>query len=335
MPPRLRRALRRRSVLLFQAAVLAAGCGGGADPIREMRALTDTAATATVARFPPAGHRTMTDVVGSLPAGPVVESSVSILQRGRNRIGFALVDTASKQMTGATVALYVADVDGTHARGPFVARAESLDVRPAFQSRQADADRDVARGIYVTEVPFSHSGPIEVVAVAKLDGRLVASRPSLMTVGAGGSQIPRVGQPAPVIHTETAADVGGDLTKIDTRRPPIPALHDVDLARILGHKPVVLVFATPQLCTSRICAPVVDVVAQVQSETGDRVAFVHQEIYRDNDRAAGFRPQVNAYGLPTEPWTFVINRAGRVSARFEGALSVDELRHAVARVAPA
>jgi glutathione peroxidase-family protein len=37
--------------------------------------------------------------------------------------------------------------------------------------------------------------------------------------------------------------------------------------------------------------------------------------------------------LTTEPWTFVVDRRGRVSSRFQGALSVAELTRAVERVA--
>jgi hypothetical protein len=36
--------------------------------------------------------------------------------------------------------------------------------------------------------------------------------------------------------------------------------------------------------------------------------------------------------LASEPWTFVINRKGRISARFEGAFSVGELQRAVDKV---
>jgi hypothetical protein len=36
--------------------------------------------------------------------------------------------------------------------------------------------------------------------------------------------------------------------------------------------------------------------------------------------------------LRTEPWTFVIDRAGKISARFEGAFSAGELQREVAKV---
>jgi hypothetical protein len=109
-------------------------------------------------------------------------------------------------------------------------------------------------------------------------------------------------------------------------------MHDVDLADVVGKKPVVLLFATPALCTSRVCGPVVDVADQVKQEVGDDVAFIHMEIWNDNDPNKGPRPQVQAFHLRTEPWLFVLDRNGRVSTRIEGAFSVPELERAVDRV---
>jgi hypothetical protein len=98
---------------------------------------------------------------------------------------------------------------------------------------------------------------------------------------------------------------------------------------VVGRKPAVLTFATPQLCQSRVCAPVVDELAQLQAEFGDRVTFIHMEIYRDNEVEEGFRPQLAAWGLRTEPWVFAVNRSGRVAARLEGPASLTEIRSAI------
>ena len=50
-----------------------------------------------------------------------------------------------------------------------------------------------------------------------------------------------------------------------------------------------LLFATPQLCQSRVCGPVVDIALQTAAKYGDRVEFIHQEVYVDNDPAKGLR----------------------------------------------
>jgi hypothetical protein len=327
----------RRPLLLLSGVLLAgamvAGCGGSDPGAGDTDATPAEPAPAAKAEdFPSAKGRTFADILANLPEGPALLPSVSVLDAGRDRVAFSLFDTARRQMSGAAVALYVARTDGSRARGPFPARSESLQVRPQFRSRQNAEDADAARSVYVADVPFKKTGPIAVVAIAQLDGRLVASKPYMMRVGVRTGQPPRVGEKAPLIHTETPADVSGELAKIDTRLPPLRNLHDVDAADVLGKKPMVLVFATPQLCKSRVCGPVVDVVAQVQSQTGSAVEFVHQEIFAGNDPHRGYRPQVAAYRLPSEPWTFVIDRDGRVAARFEGAFSVGELRRAVAKV---
>jgi hypothetical protein len=121
------------------------------------------------------------------------------------------------------------------------------------------------------------------------------------------------------------------VKSIDTRVPP-DDMHKVDLVDALRrHRPVVLLFATPALCQSRVCGPVVDVAEQVKSAFGDRVDFIHMEIYKDNDLNKGPRPQFTAYGLSHEPILFAIDRRGIVAARLEGAFAPSELEAAVHR----
>ncbi len=76
----------------------------------------------------------------------------------------------------------------------------------------------------------------------------------------------------------------------------------------MGKKPVILLFATPALCQTRVCGPVVDVAEQVKAKRGKDAEFIQMEIFRDNDIKKGYRPQVRAYNLPTEPWVFAIDK---------------------------
>ena len=172
-----------------------------------------------------------------------------------------------------------------------------------------------------------------VTAFVRLDNRLLRTKTEAMVVGAKGATPPDVGEKAIPIDTETVASAGGDLASIDTRMPPAPELHQENVRDVLGKKPLVLLFATPQLCQSRVCGPVVDVALQVKAAADDDVAFVHQEVFKDNRVERGARPQLGAWRLATEPWTFVIDRKGIVRARFEGPMSVGELQRAVAAVA--
>jgi hypothetical protein len=311
------------------AALLAAGCGS---------AETDTAPPAQPepagrpADFPAAKGRTLADLRAESGRSLVFTPSVRSLRKGMNRYGFALYDVAGKQITGASVALYTARQDGSGLHGPYIARSESLKVRGAFQSRTTAADPDAAKAVYVAGVPFHRWGRHVVTAIAKLDGRLVMTSPHTAEVKRGGSQPPAVGDRAVRVHTQTLADVQGNPARIDTRTPPATDLLRTDLADVVGRKPVVITFATPALCQSRVCGPVVDIVEQARSRAPAGVAWIHQEIWTDNNPSKGVQGPVAAWRLHTEPWTFVIDRSGRIAERFEGAFSVGELQRAVAKV---
>jgi hypothetical protein len=142
------------------------------------------------------------------------------------------------------------------------------------------------------------------------------------------SSIPEPGEPAVPIETPTRADVGGDVARIDTRVPP-STMHEANFADVVGKKPIVLVFATPALCRSRVCGPVVDIAEQVKAGHDGDAEFIHMEIFNDNEVEKGYREQVLKWRLPTEPWVFTIDRTGKVAARIEGAFSATELERAV------
>ncbi len=213
-------------------------------------------------------------------------------------------------------------------RGP-----SRCEVRPAFESQTTAKDPAAARQVYVADVRFAGKGPHVVTGLARIGGKTVRTSPFSVNVGGNpANEPPAVGDKAIRVHTPTLASSGGDAKAIDTRVPAATDLLKTDLYDVLGRKPVVLMFATPQLCASRVCGPVVDVEEQTASQVGDKVAFIHNEIYKDNQINKGLRSQPAAYRLPTEPWTFVIDSSGVIRARFEGALSVGELERAVALV---
>ena len=307
--------------------VLLAGCGGDDD--KGGTAATTEPAPAAKVDFPSGENKTIRALRADRKEGAVFAPSAATFRVGKNRVGFALFDVSRKQVEPDAVALYVAQPDGRRLKGPFEARRESLRVKPQFQSRQTQADLDDIDEFWVADVTFPRRGRFVVTALASIEGELTSTSQFEMRVGGGGP--PDVGEKAIKVNTDTPEDVGGDLSAIDTRLPPIEELHDTDFADVLGKQPVVLAFATPQLCQTRVCGPIVDVVAEVAAQT-EGVEFIAQEIYKDNDVQKGFRPQIAAWRLPTEPWTFVIDRDGRVTERFEGAMSVRELQAAVGRL---
>jgi hypothetical protein len=313
-------------------AALVAGCGG-ADEGTAPPAQPEP--SGRPADFPRAKGKTLGELRAESGRSLVfTPTTVMALRRGMNRYGFALYDVAGKQVTGAQVALYTAHEDGTGVRGPYIARSESLKVSGPFQSRTTAADVNAAKAVYVAEVPFHRWGRQIVAAMAKLDGRLTMASPFTADVARRPDGPPGVGDKAIAVHTRTLDDVGGNASLIDTRIPPATDLLKTDLADVVGHKPIVITFATPALCQSRVCGPVVDIVEQAKARAPAGVAFIHQEIWKDNKVAKGnIQGPVAAWRLQTEPWTFVIARSGRIAARFEGPFSLGELQRAIAKVA--
>jgi hypothetical protein len=249
---------------------------------------------------------------------------------GRNRFGFGVFTVDGEQVTDAEVAIYAAAGASGAAKGPFPARIENLETDPAFTARTTADDPDAAKVVYVADIAFDRPGEWRLLAVVREGSETSAVRLPSVEVRTETS-VPALGERAPRVHTPTVEDVGGNVALIDTR-VPTGTMHDDDLADVLGERPVVLLFATPALCQSRVCGPVVDVAEQVKRDYGDDVAFIHMEIWRDNDPSKPVRPQVAAYGLQTEPWLFVIDRNGIVETQIEGAFSVAELTDAVERV---
>ena len=303
----------------------APGCGSEDTPSDE-----DGTRPAPEASAFPAPPETLEDLIAEVGASELVVSpSGQSYLVGRNRLGFGVFEPDRTQITEADVALYAAHGPDGAVEGPFPARVESLETEPAFTARTTADDPDAAQVVYVTELVLDRPGEWRLVAVVRnVEGGGAVRLPSVVAVNR--DPVPEPGTKVPRVHTPTADEVG-NIAEIDTRVPP-STMHEDDLADVLGKEPVVLLFATPALCASRVCGPVVDVAEQVKRERGDEAAFIHMEIYEDNDPNAGVRPQVRAFGLPSEPWLFVIDRKGMVDTRIEGAFSLAELNAALDRV---
>lgn len=184
--------------------------------------------------------------------------------------------------------------------------------------------------IYVVHLPIARPGRYWLVAEpagAKIQalGELdVKPRSDSVAVGAR----------APPSATPTLASTHA-VSELTTRVPPDRALLRYSIAgSVRAHKPFVVTFATPRFCTSRTCGPVVDVVEAVRRRFGSRVRFIHVEVYKRNRPALGYNRWMRQWGLRSEPWTFVVGRDGRVKAKFEGSVSVQELESAVRRLLP-
>jgi len=303
--------------------------------------------------FPSPEGRSLREVLKAADARAevLVEPGAVVFYPGANRYPFEIVDKDHKPISDAEVALYYAKVPQSKpggksksgnrgqiakaearaldrpAVGPFPVKIESLATRPQFSAESTREDPDAAKVVYSTQLDFPGAGEWRIAAILKQDGELKGALLPSVAVGEF-ERVPKPGQHALVIHTPTAQDAGGELSKITTRKPP-DSQNKVDYADALGKEPIVLLFATPQFCQSRVCGPVVDVAEQAKSEYGDKAAFIHMEIYNENDPGKGVRPQVRAFHLPSEPWLFAIDRQGVVREAVEGAFGLKLMHEAV------
>jgi hypothetical protein len=145
--------------------------------------------------------------------------------------------------------------------------------------------------------------------------------------------------------TPTATDAAG-IAAISTDVKPDPDFYTTSIADALAaHEPFVVVFATPAFCRSATCGPTLDLVKGVAPDFKGRLTFIHVEPYQlkmadghlqpvldENNNPIPIKP-VDDWGLQTEPYVFVVDGTGKLSAKFEGIVSPEELRAAFDAVA--
>jgi hypothetical protein len=275
-------------------------------------------------QFPAVHGKSLKDLGALAKSSVELGAATGTFTPGTQRFAFALT-TSAGNFVYAPTAIYIASSPGAPAKGPFLAPADPMTVQPQYRSKQ-NAGPGGIQAIYAAQVPVPKAGTYFVLALTRGPSGMIGATGEL--AAAPSSQIPAVGDRPPDIATDTAATVHGDEKLLTTRLPP-ESMASVSFNQVLGKKPVALLFSTPQLCISRVCGPVTDVAVQVQHHFGNKVAFVHEEVYVDNQPSKGLRPQLKAFHLRTEPWLFVINRQGRIVARLEGAFGTHEVTQAI------
>ncbi len=356
MPPMRAPRLAPALLCVLATGTLIGGCGSGSDSGETIAGSEGPAASRPAppkSEFPSPDGRSLRQVLKGAdgPAEVIVEPAAMVFRSGKNRYPFEVFTRERSPISDAEVALYYAKVPrpkpGAASRsgnrgavakaeqqaldepaiGPFPASAESLATKPEFRAKSTSEDPDAAGVVYSTQLSFPGDGEWRVAAILREEGELKGALLAGVVVGEF-EKVPKPGQSAPFIHTPTSQDAGGNLSKITTRIPP-DTQNKVDYADALGKEPIVLLFATPQFCQSRVCGPVVDVAEQAKHEYEDKAAFIHMEIYNENDPGKQVRPQVRAFHLPTEPWLFTIDRQGVVRDAVEGAFGLKLMHKAV------
>lgn len=173
------------------------------------------------------------------------------------------------------------------------------------------------RGVYVVEAIFDQPGAYQGFVLT--GGSKV---PIALQVKAAAEE-PVVGSMASRAASPTKQSPLG-VDPICTRQPACP-LHTVSLSDVIGAgRPVAVLFATPALCQTRYCGPVLDELLSVRKAFADRVTFVHVEIYQSN-RGVDLAPTVTAWNIQYEPWFFTVDGTGTIRGRLDSAFGRDEI----------
>lgn len=290
------------ALVAVAAAFALAGCSGGAGESVEPQPAAPPGSLGALWSGP---GEAVTAVAGTSDHGV-----------GSNRISFLAVTGASELVERPTAEVWLAWGRNEKPFATTTARLEPVGVPGGLT---ADAQH-----IYVFTVDVDRPGvlwylaqpdggtPIQVLGTVKIARRTTA---------------PTIGDNAVETATPTLRSTGGDIDDLTTSRVPDRALYEHSVAESLADGvPFVVSFATPQFCQTRVCGPVVEIVTAARKRlAGSDVRFLHVEIYEDNEPGKGVNRWVKAWQLPTEPFTFVVDRTGVITARFEGAFSVDEL----------
>jgi hypothetical protein len=239
---------------------------------------------------------------------------------GSLRYSFLVIDKNGRSIAKPTAEVWIARGLKRKPYGRVTAKLETVGV-PGSADTMPDAPT-----IYVAHL--TAPGPGRFWVLARPAGSKIAGIGNLTVQRRSYS--PAVGAKAPASDTPTLETTHGRLGPLTTARKPDRKLYTTSVAQALAaHEPFVVTFATPKFCTSRTCGPVVDVVSAVRNSTSDAVRFIHVEVYERNDPSQGYNRWMKQWNLQSEPWVFLVGADGRIKAKFEGALSVDELRGAV------
>ena len=241
-------------------------------------------------------------------AAVVVTSDMAV---GRERLAFGVVtrDGGPLRADRATVRTYYLPSDSNEREARQTLTAEFL------------AWPTVA-GVFVAHPEFDVAGSWELEAeLATPDGTEVIAKSAFPVKES--SDTPAIGDPAPASATLRASDVE-DLSFITTAGEPDPGLYALSIQEAVAEaKPFVVLFATPAYCVSFTCGPQVQELSGLREKYVGRANFIHVEVFNDPHLIEGGRPTgglvdaVEQWGLPTEPWTFVVDADGIVRAKFE------------------
>jgi hypothetical protein len=182
---------------------------------------------------------------------------------------------------------------------------------PFGPPQPASVHTDGMPAYVLTSYRFPTAGPYTIRVIS--GGRHADL--AISAIAPSSTPIPFAGKPLLSVPTPTfAAPLG--VSPVCTSQPACP-FHTVSLDQALGQtRTGGLPFATPALCQSRLCGPVLDNLVAVHQPFATDITFIHCEIYTDLSGQKVTAP-VSAYHLEHEPLLFLAGADGIVRERID------------------
>jgi hypothetical protein len=178
--------------------------------------------------------------------------------------------------------------------------------------------------LYVAHTTFNVAGKWG----AEIDARLGGKKRSLQVIFdvAKRSVTPAIGAAAPRSRNPTLGQV--PIRKLDSGHPP-DNMHRVSIAAAIArHHPLVVLFASAAYCGTFRCGAEIAVLQKLQRRYRATVDFVHVDVFQ-NARPPHLSTTAAQWRVPSQPWVFVVNRSGKIAAKFEGPTSAGEIDAAI------
>jgi hypothetical protein len=309
-------------LLALGCALVLAGCGSSDKSASSTTTSSSTSSSTTKSAAPAGTIEALWQKLGGEPVAIV--PGTTDYGPGKNRVSFLVVNSKSQLIESPTARVWISR--GLRQK-PFEETTATL--VPIGVPGGAKAD---AQNIYVATVNTPKAGKYWMLA-QPVGAKHPIQALGDLTVGKH-TKAPSVGDNA-IPSVNPVLKPGVKPSTVTTAEPPDTELLKTTVAAALAaKKPFVVTFATPEFCQSRTCGPVVQVVQSVAKQwRGSGVDFIHIEIYKDNDPSKGTNQWVDQWKLPSEPFTFVVDKNGVIRQRFEGAFSSGELQKAVKKIA--
>lgn len=329
--------LARLLALSASVSLFAAACSGDevASPSPEPAAQAGSVAQASVPA-PVCGPDG--SVAGDIPDWPLIGGAdarflpvvaSSLVTVGPNRFLYNVLDGAYRQLAAPDVA----------SRVEFYAIERDPDT-PSDRVEAAYLAAGLGRGLYRAATEFDCVGEWGAeISIELADGSTASERLRFFVHELGTT--PAIGAPVPRSESLTAA-TPAEMARISTDPNPDPAAYDKTIAEtVTSGRPSLVFFATPAFCQTGFCGPTVELVKSVARDYVGAVEFVNVEPYELHLTENGLQPLLDEagqlqpvqaaleYGIPVEPYLFVVDAEGDAFAKFEGIVGGDELRAAI------